>query len=42
VLYAALTAWETEHVRHHLLEIQKLKVVIVAAQSEPDEPKLAA
>jgi hypothetical protein len=42
VLYAALTAWETEHVRHHLMEIQKLKVEIVAVEPESDEPKLAA
>ena len=42
VLYAALTAWETEHVRHHLMEIQRLKVEIVAVEPEPDEPKLAA
>lgn len=42
VLYAALTAWETEHVRHHLMEIEKLKVEIVAAEPERDAPRLAA
>ena len=39
VLYAVLTAWETEHVRHHLLEMRRLR-----PEPEPraDEPPLAA
>ena len=45
VLYAALTAWETEHVRHHLVEIRKLKVGGAAAAPpaiEEPAPPLAA
>jgi len=41
VLYAALTAWETEHVRHHLLEMRKLRPDVVAAPAV-EEPPLAA
>jgi hypothetical protein len=42
VLYAVLTAWETEHVRHHLVEIRKSKPDAVKVTDEPVEPPLAA
>lgn len=41
VLYAALTAWETEHVRHHLVEMRRLRPE-PRLEVEPDEPPLAA
>jgi hypothetical protein len=40
VLYAALTAWETEHVRHHLLEMRKAPPRMASAAVE--DPPLAA
>lgn len=40
VLYTALTAWETEHVRHHLLEMRKPRPT--NAPTAVVEPPLAA
>jgi hypothetical protein len=40
VLYVALTAWETEHVRHHLIEIRRLRPE--APSPAVEEPPLAA
>jgi len=39
VLYAVWTAWETEHIRHHLDEIRKLRVdaVIVGKDADPGD-----
>ena len=42
VLYAAMTAWETEHIRHHLVEIRKAKPDIPDATDEAADPPLAA
>jgi hypothetical protein len=43
VLYAALTAWETEHVRHHLEEMRRPRPVAVPdATTEPPAEPLAA
>jgi hypothetical protein len=42
VLYAALTAWETEHIRHHLDEIRKLQVDAVIVGADAAEDRLAA
>lgn len=41
VLYAALTAWETEHVRHHLVELRRVRPEELEPPV-PDEPPLAA
>jgi hypothetical protein len=37
VLYTALTAWETEHVRHHLEEMRKPRLVAMP-KAEPESP----
>jgi hypothetical protein len=37
VLYAALTAWETEHIRHHLIEIRRPRPRALA-DARPDSP----
>jgi hypothetical protein len=45
VVYAALSAWETEHVRHHLVELRRLRPdepSPAEPPAEPDEPPLAA
>ena len=40
VLYAALTAWEREHVLHHLEELRRPRPTLVS-QVEPEEPMAA-
>jgi hypothetical protein len=43
VLYAALTAWETEHVRHHFVEMRRPRPEPVPdAKLEPPDESLAA
>ena len=37
VLYTALTAWEIEHVRHHLIEMRRLPPATLA-DAKPDAP----